>query len=607
MMNISKAAHTFHIPVMGIGYTIDSPIKIAHFGIDSVISIIDHSITEQMREYHCHLNELPFIPIPEDDDDCRAKRITSYLNLMKTLVDRNFKRIKRESFEPGSDLTKYFELLPETSALKAEYKAMLQSNPESMQSKQEALKDKMVPGEIHVNIMTKLDGATYTKNYEALPVEYNHAHAALRGFANSNLDTSMVLSAGLNPRLFAYMANFEDFFPDENGKLKKKIILKVSDYRSAIVQGKMLAKKGLWVSEFRVESGLNCGGHAFATEGYLLGPILHEFKENKAQLIDELFELYTDALRSLEKETPKVPHKIDITAQGGVGTHDEHQFLLDHFEVDSVGWGSPFLLVPEAVNIDDDSMNLIAKADENDFYLSNISPLGILFNSVKGTSGEIEKQKRTESGKPGAPCVKKYLTFNTEFSNKAICTASSQYQKLKISELESKNLGSSAYNEEINKITDKVCLCVSLCNSTLLKNEIKMPAGIQGVSICPGPNMAYFNKSVSLKTMVDHIYGRTNIISRSDRPNMFIQELKMYINYLKEKVEESLGQPTKAQIKYYQLFQENLTSGINYYLQLFASSASKTRVVSEKILNDLLVYQEELQSIKIPALQTVAV
>lgn len=50
----------------------------------------------------------------------------------------------------------------------------------------------------------------------------------------------------------------------------KKVVIKVSDYRSALIQGKYLAKKGIWVSEFRIESGLNCGGHAFATDGYLL-------------------------------------------------------------------------------------------------------------------------------------------------------------------------------------------------------------------------------------------------------------------------------------------------------------------------------------------------
>jgi hypothetical protein len=92
--------------------------------------------------------------------------------------------------------------------------------------------------------------------------------AALRGFVNSTLNSSIIFSAGINQRLYTYAATFDDFFPDDNGELKKKIILKVSDYRSASVQGRFLAKRGLWVSEYRIESGLNCGGHAFPTEGY---------------------------------------------------------------------------------------------------------------------------------------------------------------------------------------------------------------------------------------------------------------------------------------------------------------------------------------------------
>ena len=85
----------------------------------------------------------------------------------------------------------------------------------------------------------------------------------------------------MNPRLYGYIAQFDDFFPNENGYIKKKIILKVSDYRSAVIQGKFLAKKGLWISEYRIESGLNCGGHAFATDGYLMGPILAEFRDRR--------------------------------------------------------------------------------------------------------------------------------------------------------------------------------------------------------------------------------------------------------------------------------------------------------------------------------------
>jgi len=32
--------HSFHVPVMGIAFTIDTPIKIAKYGISSVISLL---------------------------------------------------------------------------------------------------------------------------------------------------------------------------------------------------------------------------------------------------------------------------------------------------------------------------------------------------------------------------------------------------------------------------------------------------------------------------------------------------------------------------------------------------------------------------------------
>ncbi|WP_332912291.1 hypothetical protein [Algoriphagus boritolerans] len=49
----------------------------------------------------------------------------------------------------------------------------------------------------------------------------------------------------MNPALYSYAEQFPDFFPNEKGEIKKRIILKVSDYRSALIQGKFLAKKRL--------------------------------------------------------------------------------------------------------------------------------------------------------------------------------------------------------------------------------------------------------------------------------------------------------------------------------------------------------------------------
>src|SRR5690606_25710560 len=103
MTRATASPHTFHIPVMGLGYTIDTPVKVAHFGISSVISIIEDELVERMREHHCRRSGEAFIPIPKEEPDHRALRITAYLDLVQRLVDRNFAALREQPFEAGSD------------------------------------------------------------------------------------------------------------------------------------------------------------------------------------------------------------------------------------------------------------------------------------------------------------------------------------------------------------------------------------------------------------------------------------------------------------------------------------------------------------------------
>lgn len=578
---------------MGTGYTIDTPIRVAHYGISSVISIIDHRLTEQMREYYSNLYNFEYEPIEEKEVDSRARRITAYLNLVQRIVTMNFEELKASPFEKGSEITKYFEMLSDTSTLKMKYQEMLLLDSGKRIEAQKNLRSLISPGSIDVNIMTKIDGSNQ-RDEEVASSEFNDAHAALRGYAKSDLSSSVVFSAGLNPRLYSYISTFEDFLPDSFGKLKKKVILKVSDYRSSIIQGKFLAKKGIWVSEFRIESGLNCGGHAFATDGFLLGPILKEFNENRSQLKETLFELYAVALKSIEKSPIEEAPEITVTVQGGVGTSDEHSFLLEHEHADSIGWGSPFLLVPEAVSIDAESLNLLARTDEKDYYLSNASPLGVRFNTVVGNSADLEKKRRIEEGKPGAPCIKKHLAFNTEFTEEPICTASSKFQKKKIDELFTKNLSEVDFKKSFGKIIEKTCLCVGLGNGSLIEKGKSLIKGTQGVAICPGPNTAYFSEILSLKEMVDHIYGRFNAISFKNRPNMFVKELQLYVSYIKEKIDENYIEQSEKQTKYINRFLSNLSDGITYYEQLFDEVQTQIGEVSTKALQDLSGIKKEL-------------
>ena len=82
------------------------------------------------------------------------------------------------------------------------------------------------------------------------------------------------------------------------------------------------------------------------------GIIGEEFKEKKQDLIEQVHNVLNEALEGLGRKKLSKPLNLLVTAQGGVGTANEHQLLLDNYNVDLVGWGTPFLLVPEAVNID---------------------------------------------------------------------------------------------------------------------------------------------------------------------------------------------------------------------------------------------------------------
>ncbi|MET3113748.1 hypothetical protein AAKU52_001477 [Pedobacter sp. CG_S7] len=591
--------HTFHIPVLGLGYSIDTPLKVAKFGISSVVSIVDDELIERMRKYHAELNHIPYTPIALKETDSRAKRITAYLNLLNTLVTQQIETMKLQDFGPETDLTRYFELLPETSPLKIKYREiLLLENESDRMPLLLALSRQITPGSIDVNIMSKVDKANYNTSNEYTGDDYTDALAAMRGFSESKLQASIIISAGLNPRLFAYMERCPDFYPLDGIAPGKEIILKVSDYRSAFIQAKMLAKRGLWISEFRVESGLNCGGHAFATDGFLLGPILEEFKQKKTELSEELWGMYSLALQNRDVLST-VKRQQRITVQGGIGTADEHNFLLNYYQLDAAGWGSPFLLVPEATNVDQTTLDALITAEEKDFYLSNSSPLGILFNNFRKSSAEDLRLERIAKGRPGSPCKKKFLVSNTEFTDQPICTASREYQHLKIAQLKEMSLPEPEYQQKLEAIVEKICLCEGLCASTYLKNEMLKPRENKAVSICPSPNLAYFSGKYSLAQMVDHIYGRENLLSEVNRPNLFINELNLYLDYLKKDIAIHIDNLNDKKTKYYNKFSNQLQEGINYYKALVPNLKLQTQTAVKEIQNQLFEAEKTLKNISI--------
>ena len=262
------------------------------------------------------------------------------------------------------------------------------------------------------------------------------------------------------------------------------------------------------------------------------------------------------------------------------------RFLLEHYQLDSIGWGTPFLLVPEATNVDELTIQKLIKAKEKDLYLSSISPLGVPFNNLKGSSKEIQRLKFIEKGRPGSACPKKFLSLNKEFTEEAICTASRQYQSLKLESLKDQ-LSLQEYKKQSEDIMQSTCLCVGLGTTALIVNEIERKTEGNEVLICPGPNMAYFSKKVSLKQMIGHIYGRESIIERTDRPHMFVKELGLYVNYLKNKLENMDGEVSQKERVNQRKFVENLKSGITYYNELFYSEHNYFSQMNENITEAL--------------------
>src|SRR5690606_11044135 len=197
----------------------------------------------------------------------------------------------------------------------------------------------------------------------------------------------------------------------------------------------------------------------FISDGMLLGPIMETFKTQREMLYAELKGLCDTALITKQRSGFGENPPQRITVQGGIGTAGEDRFLRDYYQLDGTGWGSPFLLVPEATNVDEDTLGKLADAQPGDFYLSNASPLGVPFHNFRPSSSEEQRKLRIGRNRPGSPCHKKFLSFNTEYTDKPICTASRQYQYLKLQEARIRFPDEEAYRQSATVITEKDCLC----------------------------------------------------------------------------------------------------------------------------------------------------
>ena len=57
---MKNSSHSFHIPVMGTGFTIDTPLRVTKYGISSVVPLVDDVLIEQVRKYYCEKEGEPY-------------------------------------------------------------------------------------------------------------------------------------------------------------------------------------------------------------------------------------------------------------------------------------------------------------------------------------------------------------------------------------------------------------------------------------------------------------------------------------------------------------------------------------------------------------------
>ena len=147
-----------------------------------------------------------------------------------------------------------------------------------------------------------------------------------------------------------------------------------------------------------------------------------------------------------------------------------------------------------------------------------------------------------------------------------ICTASREYQKAKLEEIENEPLFDRARKaEERERTLEKTCLCDHLGNSALVslgvREEFDSPQ-----SVCPGPNIAWFNRLYTLREMVDHIYGRGMSLVSPERPHMFAKEVIMYVDHVDRLIKRCTG--SIQELRQLREFKRNLESGIELCLEI---------------------------------------
>ena len=95
--------------------------------------------------------------------------------------------------------------------------------------------------------------------------------------------------------------------------------------------------------------------------------------------------------------------------------------------------------------------------------------------------------------------------------------------------------------------------------------------------------------------MVDHIYGRQNILDTINRPNLFTKEFALYVDYFKKELEGIVDDMSAQKTKYLTKFYNQLNNGIDYYKQLINNSEPSLYLWSAEQLQRFELVSSKLQ------------
>jgi len=89
----------------------------------------------------------------------------------------------------------------------------------------------------------------------------------------------------------------------------------------------------------------------------------------------------------------------------------------------------------------------------------------------------------------------------------------------------------------------------------------------------------------------------------SQRPNIFINELHLYVDYMRNEIQKRFDTWNAKEQKYFDTFKANLQDGINHYKGLIPKLLEESERYRETMRNELLELEQELIEIVIPAIE----